>query len=316
VTSDITRNLASSLAPVLKEACEQRLSDIVWFKTDWQRGGAATGRATYRDDDGDDQPVIVKLPVVQREFRWARALQNGQAKEPIVPRVYAAGMGLDDYDLAWIVMEKFEHGPLALHWHEDHIPRMAEAIARFHLATQPFPVDQRPRVEDWDILVEEAAENVRMNHIGDERRWGAALKKLQSILNKIVSEWDARPINQWLHGDAHPANMMSRVAEDHGPVALIDLAEVHAGHWVEDAVYFERLLWTRPELMKPHKPVKTIAAERKKLGLQVEAEDSRLAMIRRALLAGTAPSFMKTEGNPHHLAACLDRLEIAVKEVA
>lgn len=316
MTSDMSRNLASSLAPVLHEACENRLSEIVWFKTDWQRGGAATGRATYRDENDREQPVIIKLPVVQREYRWTRALQNGQSEEPIVPRVYAAGMGLEDYDLAWIVMEQFEHGPLALHWHDDHIPRMAEAVARFHLATKPWPVDQKPAGEDWDILVEEAVENVRTNHIDDEKRWAAALKQLQSMLKTIVREWDSRPINQWLHGDAHPANMMSRVGEERGPVALIDLAEVHAGHWVEDAVYFERLLWTRPELMKPHKPVKAIAAARKKLGLPVEPEDSRLAMIRRALLAGTAPSFMKTEGNPHHLAACLNRLEIAVKDLA
>jgi len=315
VTSDETRNLASTLAPVLREACENRLSDIVWFRTDWQRGGAATGRATYRDENGVEQPVIVKLPVVQREYRWTRALQNGKADDPVVPRIFASGIGLDDYDLAWIVMEQLAHGPLGLHWHDEHVPRMAEAIARFHLATQSFEIDHCPRDENWSKLVDEAMESVRVNHIADGKRWQTALKQLQGILTTIVPEWDGRPINQWLHGDAHPANMMSRVSEQHGPVAMIDLAEVHAGHWVEDAVYFERLLWTRPELMKPHKPVKAVAAARKRLGLPVEPEDSRLAMIRRALLAGTAPRFMKTEGNPHHLAACLNRLEIAVKEL-
>jgi aminoglycoside phosphotransferase (APT) family kinase protein len=312
----MTRNLASSLAPVLNEACERRLSEIVWFKTDWQRGGAATGRSSYRLDDGTDAPVIIKLPVVQREFRWTQALQNGSNDNLVVPRVYASGIGLDDYDLAWIVMEKFEHGPLALHWHEDHIPRMAEAIARFHLATRDYPITQPPRVEDWPMLVDEAIENVRMNHVEDEKRWNAALKGLRSILNVIVPEWNSRPINQWLHGDAHPANMMSREAEDHGPVSLIDLAEVHPGHWVEDAIYFERLMWTRPDLMKPHKPVKAIAAARKNLDLPVEPEDSRLAMIRRALLAGTAPAFLKSEGNPHYLAVCLNRLEIAIQDLS
>ena len=38
------RTLAASLAPVLAEACDGRLSAITWFRTDWQRGGAAMQR--------------------------------------------------------------------------------------------------------------------------------------------------------------------------------------------------------------------------------------------------------------------------------
>jgi hypothetical protein len=81
-------------------------------------------------------------------------------------------------------------------------------------------------------------------------------------------------------------------------------------------VYFERQLWARPERMRQHKPVKAVAAARKALGLTVESEYPRLAMIRRALLAGTAPKFIRSEGNPHHLAACLEWLERALGELS
>ena len=102
---------------------------------------------------------------------------------------------------------------------------------------------------------------------------------------------------------------------DEGDVALIDLAEVHAGHWVEDAVYLERLLWARPERLKSHKPVKAIAKARKAHGLDVDKDYPRLAMIRRALLAATAPKFIKSEGSPAHLAACLNWLETSLRDL-
>jgi hypothetical protein len=38
-------------------------------------------------------------------------------------------------------------------------------------------------------------------------------------------------------------------------------------------------------------------------------------MIRRALLAGTAPKFMRSEGHPRHLQACLNWLETALAEL-
>jgi hypothetical protein len=108
---------------------------------------------------------------------------------------------------------------------------------------------------------------------------------------------------------------MSRVSMDAGPVCLIDLAEVHAGNWIEDAVYLERQLWARPQRLHPHKPVKALAAARKRLGLHVESEYPRLAMIRRGLLAATAPRFIKSEGHPAYLDACLERLEIALNDL-
>jgi hypothetical protein len=313
--SSDSRSLASSLAPLLLQACEGRLGEIVWFKTDWQRGGAATGRATYRKDDGTNVPAIIKLPVVQREMTWTDRMSRAAGDDSVTPLLYRCGRSIGDYDLAWVIIEQFPHGPLGQHWHDDHMLRIAEAAARFHQIAALIPVDQPPRHEPWQDLVAEAHHNIKTNHINHEQRWAAALRAFRHKLDPLVNEWEARPVDQWQHGDLHLANAMSRVSMDSGPVCLIDLAEVHAGNWIEDAVYLERQLWARPQRLKPHKPVKALAAARKRLGLPVEPEYPRLAMIRRALLAATAPRFIKSEGHPAYLDACLERLEIALNEL-
>ncbi|UCD75168.1 MAG: aminoglycoside phosphotransferase family protein, partial [Phycisphaerales bacterium] len=279
------RSLASTLAPLLRDACEGRLGEIAWFKADWQRGGAATGIADYQNSDGATVQVVLKLPVVQRELTWMRRLQSTDDPSPIVPRLYASGEELGGYDLAWIVIEHLPHGPLGLRWHADHVPRIAKAAARFQKAAKAFPVDQPGRTEPWDEMLRESLEIVRINPVEEQARWIAAVKKLRANLDPLVTEWRARPVDEWQHGDLHIANAMSRISMETGEVCLIDLAEVHAGHWLEDAVYLERQLWARPERMKPLKPVKAIANARKQLGLPVESDYPRLAMIRRALLA-------------------------------
>ena len=315
MSPDAALSLAASLAPVLSDACDGRLGQISWFKTDWQRGGAATGEATYQTNDGTAVSVVVKLPVVLRELIWTKRLQNGNMDGSPIPRLYESGETLAEYDLAWIVIEKFPHGPLGLHWHDQHIPRIAHAVAEFHKAAAEHTVNQPPRIEQWHQLISEAAESVEHNISDQKRAWVSSLKDIQEHLPAWVTEWRARPVNQWLHGDVHLANAMSRDGLDSGSVSLIDLAEVHAGHWVEDAIYLERQLWARPDRLKTHKPVKEIAAARKSLGLPVESEYPRLAMIRRVLLAATAPKFIRTEGNPKHLEACLEWMQRGLKEL-
>lgn len=311
------RSLASALAPVLQQSCDGRLGEITWFKTDWQRGGAATGMATWRlDDDPAPRRVVVKLPVVQRELLWARRLQGlPTTEECIAPRLYASDETVGGYDLAWIVIERFDFGPLGMHWHDDHISRLAEAAARFHAAAAQFEIDQPPRTEDWPTLIAESAESVRVNNINHRQEWANAIKALKHKVDGFATEWDARPCTSWLHGDLHLANAMSRVAADHGPVCLIDLGEVHVGHWIEDAIYLERQLWARPDRLKAHKPVKEMAAARRRQGLATDDDYPRLAAIRRALLAGTAPRFIKSEGHPAYLEACLHRLEVSLAEL-
>ncbi|NNM27621.1 MAG: phosphotransferase [Phycisphaerales bacterium] len=306
------RSLATSLLPSLAEACGERLTNVNWFKADWQRGGAATGTASY-DHDGGRAEVVVKIPVVRRELTWLQRLQDGET--PVVPRLYAAGVEIGGYDLAWAVMERFAHGPLGLHWHDQHVPRVAEAAARFHAAAGRYDVDEPPRDEPWEALLRDAMESIRINQVENERGWTESLKRLGPRLSALVEEWNARDVGGWLHGDLHLANAMSRTGIDDGAVCLIDLAEVHSGHWLEDAVFLERQLWARPERLKRHKPVRAIAAARRTLGLPVEADYPRLAMIRRLLLAATAPRFIRSEGHPAHLAACLRRVKSALDEL-
>ncbi len=309
------QGLAGSLEPVLAEACEGKLSTVTWFRTDWQRGGAATGTADF--DESSDKPakVVVKLPVVQRELEWMRRLQAGDGDDAVVPKLYASGQTLAGYDLAWLVIERFDHGPLGLHWHDDHIRRIAEAAARFHAAAARWPVDQPPKSEPWDDELKQSQQSLKINPLPRRQEWRTAVKTLRHRLGRLLEHWDARDVDQWLHGDLHLANAMSRVSMESGPVCLIDLAEIRAGHWVEDAVYLERQLWARPRRLKATYPVKAIAAARKRTGLPVEEDYPRLAMIRRALLAGTAPCFLKSEGDSRHLEACLEWLLRALAEL-
>ncbi len=309
------RAFASSLEPALREACEGRLGTLTWFRTDWQRGGAATATADYQSDDGT-VPVVVKLPVVQRELKWTRRLQSADGPAAgVAATLLASGYELGGYDLAWLVIERLPCGPLGTHWHDRHVARIADAATRFTLAASMFAVDQQPRFEDWDSLISDARKNVRSNHIDYEQRWNQALKALSSRLDRVVDEWRARPTNDWLHGDVHLANAMCREDAEDAPVSLIDLAEIRVGHWIEDAIYLERQLWPRPDRLKPHKPVRSFVEARRALGLTVDDGYARLADIRRGLLAATAPRFLKSEGHPVYLEACLKRLEQALQQV-
>lgn len=313
------RSLAASLCPHLTDQCAADhggyLGPIEWFKTDWQRGGAATGRSTWRDaDHGDDDrgcAVVVKLPVVQRELNWLRRLQGCS----VVPRVFAGGSELNGYDLAWVVMEHFPHGPLGQHWDDGVVHRCAEAIARFHQATADHPLTDAGRVEDWHALMERGVEAIHTSHPQGDSDWAHALKRLAKRLDDYVAEWRDRPINTWIHGDAHLANAMTRTGADDADVCLIDLAEVRPGHWVEDAVYFERQLWSHPERVRATKPVRAVTRARKALGLPTAPGDARLAMLRRVLLAGTAPAFLRSEGHPAHLHACLQWLRTGMSQL-
>jgi len=319
-TADSTsRTLAASLIPLVVDGCEGRIEQIVWFKTDWQRGGAATAKALWRRDDGGRDAVVLKLPVVQRELEWMQRLQHrpdgDTVLEAVVPRLFAGSQSLGGYDLAWMVIEQLPHGPLGLRWHDEHIRRLTMAAARFHFAVSRHPVDQVPTAEPWMQEFVDAAESAKVNQINHRQRWNMALKSLRHRGEQLVHEWNERDEDQWCHGDLHLANAMCREEGETCPVCLIDLADVHAGHWVEDAVYLERQLWGRPDRLKAQKPVKELASARKQLGLTVDPEYPRLAMIRRAFLAGTAPKFIKSEGHPVYLDACLEKLEAALVDL-
>ncbi len=310
------RSLAASLLPHLKTACEGRLRDVVWFKADWQRGGAATGRALWHVEGGESSQVIIKIPVGPRELTWLHRLQPEPAdfEDPVVPRVHASGTTLGGYDLAWVVMERIEHGPLGMRWHKDHVQRIANAAATFWLTADKYVVEsEQARIEDWPEMVDEARRSVRRNEPRNSTDWLRLLKVLSGGIDGLVERWRDRDTDHWIHGDLHFANALSRTGLQQGPVALIDLAEVRPGHWLEDAVYLERQLWAMPDRLVSSKPVKVMANARRKNGLQVVEHWDELANIRRVLMAGTAPTFMRSEGHPRFFEACLVQLERSLK---
>ena len=169
--------------------------------------------------------------------------------------------------------------------------------------------------------------------IQEAQRWNQAIKHVQHVLPRLVARWESRPINTWCHGDLHPGNAMRRPAAAGGPLppgatpgggdggptpadnpapcVLLDLALVHAGHWVEDAVYLERLYWGKPELLHGVKPVSALSKFRKELGLHpAPGEDSAmLASVRRVLMAASAPAYLHREGHPRYVHTALETIE-------
>lgn len=299
--------LGQGLEPLLRRACDDALGPVTWFRTDWQHGGAATGRARLKEVDGSEHEVVVKLPVSVREAAWLERLQAAPQPLP-VPRLFKSGTSLEEYDLAWIVIEWFPAGPLGMQWHESHLKRTCAAAAAFHAAASTHRVTKDRPLEDWDGLFDRAREAVRTQTIHTPSRWKAAHRQLRKQLPTLVEAWRARGPIEWIHGDLHLANAMSRGHAHAGPVALIDLAEVRPGHWIEDAVYLERMQWARPARLKNNSPVRHLAAARKAAGLENGPEFARLADIRRTLYAATAPAFLRTEGGAQ-LDASLGHLE-------
>ncbi len=296
----------ANLEPVLRKACGNRLSPVTWFRTDWQRGGALTGYATYRDDADLARAVVVKLPVGPGERQWLLRLQ---AASDVVPRVYADGQSLGGYDMAWVVMERLAYGPLSTAWQGQEFDLLTEVAARFYAAASEVPVGPAPADKDWQAIFDRSRESVRRHRLEDHQRWNRSLKKAHRKLKLWQRVWQERPVDQWCHGDLHLANAMTRVPPPGGPAVLLDFAMTHAGCWVEDAVYVEHLFWGRPQGLGGRKLCRQIARQRRKVGLPVAKDWSRYASVMRALLAMSTPAMLKHDGDPSHVKAALTVLE-------
>lgn len=300
----------ASLEPVLRRACGGRLSSVSWFRTDWQRGGALTGYASYLDEDHSAQPAVVKLPVPPGERQW---LERLQASDGLVPKLYAHGDALNGYDMAWIVMERLPHGPLGSAWGGKEFDLLVEAAGRFYVAAGEIPLSGDLPQRDWEKIFHEARENIIKEHdVAHEQRWKTALKKTHRKLKEWIRIWNDRPTDHWCHGDLHLANAMTRCPAPGGPAVLLDFAITHVGHWIEDAIYFEHLFWARRHRLGGRKLCSQIAHERKRLGLRVDPDWPRLASVRRALMAMTTPAILNLDGDRNHVEAALEVLEIEV----
>lgn len=302
--------LAHALEPALRDACGGRLGAVRWFRTDWQRGGAATGFSTFQYE-GESAPrdVVVKLPIGPTEHKTLVAL--GKTDAP-TPRVAADGWELGSYDVGWVVMEKLPGLPLSVqngHAKESFDLLAGAAAVYYKHSEEAWPIDaSKVQKIDWAKLIEQGREAVKVSHIPHETEWNDALKKVQKGLAPVLARWDARPINAWKHGDLHAGNAMKRPeGSPWGPpcCVLLDFAEVAPGHWVEDAVYMERLHWAHSEKVDGVKPVSLLAKARKAVGLDNGDDYADLANIRRLLVAAAAPAFLRTDGSPRYLEAAL-----------
>lgn len=319
-------SLGQALAPQLAEACGGRLGPISWFRSVWQHGGAATGFAEWRDDSGRPMPVMVKLPVGSVEYRWTTSLgrpeQGGDSECP-TPRVLACGESVGGYDLAWLVIERLTGHPLSHGMTEQSVLDLLHAAADFHEAARRVrPVDSPPATPDWAALLDKARELTRKGAMPEPQRWNEAVKRVQKALGVLQRRWAARPITEWCHGDLHPGNALRRpVGTSAAAVArngcvLVDLALVHAGHWVEDAVYLERLYWGKPDELHGVKPVTALARLRRERGLHGDDGYADLAMVRRVLMAACVPVYADREGHHKYTHAALEIIEHGLSQVA
>ncbi len=352
-------SLASLLRPALAEALARALgrevSEIAFFRTEWQRGGAATGRVRLRAGGGPADECIVKLPVHDAELRWYRRLGRGndpthadpvrgdhsretdardvpsrdvpsrdiashdtasrEAHAPVVARLYASGEELGGFDLAWIAVERIPHGPPLRAITAEDLTALVDAGARFALAASRFAIDREVQCEPWREHVARALDTARARQLDHHQVWLGLLKQVTRDLDALASLWQSHETDGWIHGDLHPGNGLRHAPHVGSPVTLIDLANVRPGHWLEDAVYLERLLWTRPALLASARPVRRMADARRALGLGLGPDWDRLARVRRVLLAATAPAFLRSEGSPAFLAACIGQLEENLRQL-
>jgi hypothetical protein len=321
--------LAASLAPVLMRECEGRLGPIEWFHSTWQRGGAGTGFARWQGHDGREIDALVKLPVGPTEYRWTTQLsaplpgENGDWTHLPTPKVLAAGAQLNGYDLAWVVVERLEGHTLSHGWCREHLEHLLKTVALMQARAERIaPVSGKPPSPDWEALVARSRKIAHDSSLPEAQLWNLAEKKVQKHLSKLIARWGSRPIDSWCHGDVHPGNAMHRKKEPgsggdrDSPCVLIDLALVHPGCWVEDAVYLERQFWGRPEMLFGVHPVSLLAKYRRELGLRTEGDYGTLANLRRVLMAACAPAYFVEDGHPRYLHAALETLEKLLPQVA
>lgn len=338
---DEVGELGRALGPALHEACGDKLGDIEWFSTPWQRSGAATGFTSWRLPNGTVIEAVAKVPVGYREWYWTAKLgetdpmwwESFEAEHLPVPRVLASGTELGGYDVAWLVVERVMGEPLHKSLEAGDsvraLTRVFDAAARLHkLAGEVRPPSERDTavLRDWPGLIERAARGVSDNLIADTGRWLELIGRVGRSLDGLVERWRERPKTTWCHGDLHPGNVMTRPCHscrldgvgracgaDEG--VLIDLGLMHAGHWIEDALYLERLYWGRPEALGGVVPIEALSEARARVGLDGDVEAARgFARVRRVLMAATSPAFLSQGSDEVYLAAALGQLEAGVRE--
>ncbi len=330
-------SLGPALQAALVNACREShaatLTDIRWFRSDWQRGGGSTASAIFEAGTGPME-VVVKLPVGPVEFRWTTGLSAAcEAMDASTPRVLASGQTLNGYDLGWLVIEKLPGLPIGARLDAQGIEDILIALADFHdRAARCHSVVGREReapAPDWEKLLHKSRDVIHHGKLANAQKWNHAVHDVQKHLPQLLRRWEARHINTWCHGDLHPGNAMRRATAcalengsrpksgiSHlGPAVLLDMALVHPGHWVEDALYFERVYWGRKEQLRTVNLVSTLARIRRHRRHDDHEDYGMLANVRRVLSAAAAPGLLEREGNPRYLAHALDLIHRLLPQV-
>jgi hypothetical protein len=226
-----------------------------------------------------------------------------------------------------MVIEKLPGSPLSAALNRENVEGLLHAAAAWYQRSErllPLSPEHTPKHEDWAALLALCRKNVKDHGMAESQRWNDGLKHVQRALPRLAGVWESRHVNSWCHGDLHPGNAMRRAIDTtaadgqsaNSRCVLIDLALVHPGHWVEDALYLERLFWGKPELLCGVKPVSVLAKCRRELGLSTDDDYSTLANIRRVLMAATVPAFLEHEGHPRYVHAALEIMEKLLPIVA
>ncbi len=229
----------------LVRACQDQgftLQDVQWFRSDWQRGGGSTGFATLAGDSLPTlTPVVIKLPVGPVEFKWTCALAaDGHAP---TPRVLARGSEIGSAELSWLIIERLPGPVVGSDLTPEVVTQMLQACAQVQARCQAIePVGAASPPFPFDRLIEKSRQVAKLGDIASSQVWSHALRDVARALPTLVARWNSRTINAWCHGDLHGGNALRRAD---GSICLIDLALVHPGHWLEDALYLERVTWSR-----------------------------------------------------------------------
>lgn len=268
---------------------------------------------------------MVKLPVGSNEHRWTTNLGTyhgpdytcDAAMRCPVPRVLQAGTTIGGYDFAWLVVERLTIPGVISRPEEKHVHEILETLVEFQWrAEQMAPIGPRKASPDWDRLIERSRQAARDGIVEDSQCWNDAIHKVQRVLPSLKARWEARAINSWCHGDLHLGNLLHRRVGDDLCSVLVDLALVHPGHWVEDAMYFERQYWGHSDLLRGVKPATELARLRRERGLQANDNYPDVANVRRVLMAACVPAAAEREGNRKYVEAALDLLQRLLPQVA
>lgn len=169
---------------------------------------------------GDD--LAVRLPrrelaaaLIEKEQRWLPLLA---ARLPVpVPVPIAAGRPDKGYPWHWSILPWFR-GQRAIDRDPAQLDAVAEQLAEtllaLHIPSPPDapinPVRGIPLAERDEVVRERLADHAALLH-----EWSAAVN---------APVWSAPPV--WVHGDAHPGNLL---LEDDRIVALIDFGDLGSG---------------------------------------------------------------------------------------